>query len=135
MSEYKKPLPDLEGLAGEFYGWCKKGELRFQRCAGCDAWRHVPREMCGKCGSTEWEWQRSTGRGKVFTWTVAERPLHPGFADAAPYAPVVVEMEEGVRLLTEIVDLPPGDLAVDMPVQLTFEDVTPEVTLPKFKRS
>ncbi len=135
MPEYAKPLPELEGLSEEFYAWCKKGELRFQKCRGCATWRHVPREMCAACGSTEWEWQRSTGRGKVFTWTVAVRPLHPAFAGAAPYAPVVVEMEEGVRVLSEIVDCDPSDLQVDMPVEVVFDAVTDAVTLPKFKRS
>ncbi len=135
MSEYKKPLPELDGLTAEFYGWCKKGELRFQRCLSCNGWRHVPREMCPECASTDWEWQRSSGKGKIFTWTVAERPMHPGFADAAPYAPVVVELEEGVRVLTEMTDCMPSDLVIDMPVEVTFEAVTPEVTLPKFKKS
>ena len=131
---YTKPLPVLQGLAGEFYGFCKNGELRFQRCAGCKRWRHVPREMCARCGSFEWEWAASSGRGKVFTWTVATRPMHPSFKDACPYAPVVVEMEEGVRLLSEIVDCPPDQLEIGMPVEVTFEAVTDEVTLPKFKR-
>ena len=134
MSEYEKPLPALEGLTGEFYAWCKKGELRFQKCRGCSAWRHVPREMCPECGATEWTWEKSTGVGVVFTWTVAERPLHAAFADSVPYAPVVVEMTEGVRVLSEVVDCAPADLGIDMPVEVVFGEVTPEITLPKFRR-
>ena len=76
------PLPTLAGLAGEFYGWCKKHELRFQRCTACGTWRHVPRELCAACGSPEWEWARSSGRGTVFTWTVAARAMHPAFQHA-----------------------------------------------------
>lgn len=135
MADYSKPLPVLEGLTGEFYGWCKKNELRFQKCGACGSWRHVPREMCPECGSTTWEWQKSSGAGKVFTWTVAARPLHPAFADAAPYAPVVVEMEEGVRVLTELVDCAPSELEIDMPVEVVFDQVTPEITLPKFRKA
>lgn len=135
MAEYTKPLPVLEGLTEEFYGWCRNGELRFQRCTECAAWRHVPREMCPECGSIDWDWQASSGRGKVFTWTVAVRPLHPAFAGAAPYAPVVVELEEGVRLLSEVVDCPPDELRIDMPVEIVFDAVTAEVTLPKFRRT
>jgi uncharacterized OB-fold protein len=134
-AEYTKPLPELEGLAGEFYGFCKEGELRFQRCAGCRAWRHVPREMCATCGSWDWEWTTSSGRGRVFTWTVVGRALHPDFEDACPYAAVVVELEEGVRLLSHVVDCPPEELEIDMPVEVFFDAVTPEVTLPKFKRA
>ncbi len=132
---YSKPLPALEGLAGEFYAFCKQGELRFQRCGACKAWRHVPREMCAECGSFEWAWERSSGKGTVFTWTVAARPLHPGFKDAAPYAPVVVEMEEGVRLLSEMSDCAPDELEIGMPVEIVFDAVTDEVTLAKFRRA
>lgn len=132
---YKKPLPALEGFTAEFYGFCKQGELRFQRCKSCKAWRHVPREMCAECGSMQWDWQASTGRGKLFTWTVAARPLHPAFADDAPYAPAVVELEEGVRLVTEIVDCRPDELEIDALVEVVFDDVTGDITLPKFRRS
>jgi hypothetical protein len=132
---YAKPLPVLEGLAGEFYGWCRRHELRFQRCTRCLAWRHVPREMCPACGSREWEWARASGRGTVFTWTVVARALHPGYAADAPLAPAVIEMDEGIRLLSVVVDCAPEELVVGMPVEVTFEAVTPEVTLPKFRRA
>jgi hypothetical protein len=65
---------------------------------------------------------------------VAERPLHPAFADALPHASVVVAMDEGVRVLSEVVACPTSALVMDMPVEVVFEDVTPEVTLPKFRR-
>ncbi|MBW2241417.1 MAG: OB-fold domain-containing protein [Deltaproteobacteria bacterium] len=129
-----KPLPLLEGLAGEFYGYCKNGELRFQRCRDCRSWRHVPREMCAGCGSWEWEWERSSGRGRVFTWTVVVRALHPAFQEACPYAPVVIEMEEGVRILSQVTDCPPDQLEIDMAVEVVFEDANEDVTLPKFRR-
>ncbi|MBW2244227.1 MAG: OB-fold domain-containing protein [Deltaproteobacteria bacterium] len=133
-SEYTKPLPTLEGLSGEFYGWCKKEELRFQRCSGCGVWRHVPREICAACSSWEWEWVRSSGRGSVFTWTVIGRALHPAFQDDVALAPTVVELEEGVRLLSRIVDCPPEELEIGMPVEVVFDAVTDEVTLPMFRR-
>jgi hypothetical protein len=129
-----KPLPALQGTTAEFYGWCAKGELRFQRCDACGTWRHVPREICARCGSAAWSWQRSSGRGRIFTWTVAARAMHPAFTADAPYAPVVVELEEGVRLVTQMVDVPPDGLAIDMPVEVVFVAATPEVTLPNFRR-
>ena len=133
-TETTRPLPAMEGLAGEFYACCKRGELRFQRCSDCRAWRHVPREMCPECGSWSWEWARSSGRGRVFSWTVVARALHPAFQDACPYAPAVIEMEEGVRILSEVVDCAPDELEIDMPVEVVFTDVTDEVTLPRFRR-
>ena len=134
-AEYAKPLPLLEGLTKEFYGWCSKHQLRFQRCSDCDAWRHVPREMCAECGSSQWEWAASSGRGTVFTWTVAVRPMHPAFPADVPCAPVVIEMEEGVRLVSEVVDCPPEELEIGMAVEVRYHDVTPDLALPKFGRA
>nr|MBC8340300.1 OB-fold domain-containing protein [Pseudomonadota bacterium] len=122
------------GLHKEFYDHCKNHALHFQRCSDCQIWRHVPREMCPECGSWNWSWEASSGRGRVFTWTVVARPMHPAFVDACPYAPVVIEMEEGVRLLSEVADVAPADLEIDMEVTVHYDDVTDEVTLPKFKK-
>src|SRR5262245_35927472 len=94
---YKRPLPRRsDGFAAEFYDHCRKHELRFQRCADCGRWRHVPRDMCAGCGSFAWEWAKSAGKGKVFSWTTAMQPTRPEFADLVPYSPVIVEMDEGV---------------------------------------
>ena len=134
-ASYNKPLPVLEGLTKEFYGWCKRGELRFQRCTSCRAWRHVPRELCARCGSAAWAWERSSGRGRVFTWTLVARAMHPAFQDDVPYAAVVVELEEGVRLLSRVIDCPPEELEIDLSVAVRFQDVTAEVTLPVFARA
>jgi len=122
-------------MAGEFYEYCKKHELRFQRCTDCGMWRHVPRDMCAKCGSFNWEWAKSAGKGTVFSWTTAMQPMLPQFADLVPYSPVVIEMDEGVRLVSWLTDVPPDDLRLGLSVEVVFDDVTPEVTLPKFKKS
>jgi uncharacterized OB-fold protein len=131
---YDKPLPELEGFSGDFFGFCAEGELRFQRCGDCGVWRHVPRELCAECGSWTWSWERSSGRGSVFSWTVVGRALHPAFGESVPYAPVIVELAEGVRMLSSVVDCPPEELAIGMPVEVVFDAVTPEVTLPRFRR-
>ena len=132
-SEYRRPLPRRQGYAREFYEFCRKHELRFQRCADCGTWRHIPRDMCANCGSFRAEWAKSSGRGKVFSWTTVMQPMLPQFADV-PYSPVIIELEEGVRLLSFVVNVRPDELAIDMPVEVSFDDVTAEVTLPKFKR-
>src|SRR3972149_2125161 len=133
-TEYAKPLPAMVGLTKEFYDWCRRGELRFQRCTGCGAWRHVPRLLCPGCGSWEGGGGGSSGRGTVFTWTVAARAIHPAFQGEVPYAAVVVAMEEGVRILSRVIDCPIEELGVDMPVEAVFQHATPEVTLPYFRR-
>lgn len=129
----EQPLPLLEGLTAGFYAHCKKGELRFQCCSSCGRWRHVPRVMCSACGSWEWTWEQSSGKGKVFTWTVVARSMHPYFLNV-PYAPAVIELEEGVRLVSWVEGCAPEDLAMGMPVEVSFEDISEDVSLPKFKR-
>ncbi|MBL0122973.1 MAG: OB-fold domain-containing protein [Betaproteobacteria bacterium] len=130
-----RPRPALHGLAKEFYDWCRLGELRFQRCTQCGSFRHVPREVCAECSSFGWEWVRSSGKGTIYTWTVVERALHPAYAKAVPYAPVVVEMAEGVRLLSRIIDCAPEDLRMGMRVRVAFEPLDAELTVPCFRRA
>ena len=125
----------MSGLHGEFYEHCARGELRFQRCSACKTWRHVPRELCAACGSFDWSWELSSGKGRVFTWTVVVRALHPAFHGQEPYAPVVVEMDEGLRLLGRVLDCPPEELEIDMPVEVVFDDTGEGVSLPVFRRT
>ena len=134
-ADHAKPLPAQTGLAGEFYRWCAQGELRFQRCEDCGRHRHVPRELCAHCASSKWVWARSSGRGMVFSWTDVVRPLHPAFAEDAPYAPVIVELDEGVRMLSRVVDCAAGELAIGMAVELVLTQVSDQVWLPYFRRS
>jgi uncharacterized OB-fold protein len=132
---YILPLPRARGRAAEFYQFCKNHELRFQRCDDCATWRHIPRDMCAKCGSFKWSWTVSSGKGTLFSWTTATQPMMPQFADSVPYSPAVVELEEGVRMVTWLVDVKPEELRLGMPLRVAFEDVTPEVTLAKFRRA
>jgi uncharacterized OB-fold protein len=125
---YDRPLPRLEGFTGEFYEFLRQHELRFQRCTSCGLWRHVPRELCPQCKSGEFEWARSAGSGHVFSWTRTKRTLHPAFADT-PLEQIVVELDEGPRLLTRLAGEPDTVLSVGLPVEIAYEDVTPEVTL------
>ena len=128
-----RPQPVMEGLAKEFYDWCARGELRFQRCTRCATFRHIPRELCAECGSFDWEWARSGGRGKVFTYTLVARALHPAFLNATPYAAAVIELEEGVRILSNVVDCAPDALKIGMPVRVDFEKQTDQITVPVFR--
>jgi uncharacterized OB-fold protein len=134
LPRFPRPLPDPgDALTEQFYLHCAHGELRFQRCAGCGAWRHLPRFLCALCGSPEWSWERSGGRGKIFSWTVTHQALHPAFAADVPYAIAIVEMEEGVRLVSRLRGAGAADLALDVPVFVEFERVTDAVALPIFR--
>lgn len=116
-----------------FWAFVAAGELRIQRCADCGAHRHPPRPICAVCGSTAGEWVPASGRGEVWAATVIHPPTLPAFASRTPYGAVVVRLEEGVFLVGNVVDCPPGDLAVGMPVEVAITEVEPALRLPLFR--
>ncbi len=125
-----KPLPTMEGLNGQFHRHCARGELRFQRCDACGIWRHPPRLLCAGCGSDRSSWVASARRGRIYTWTVTHQAMHPAFAADVPYATVVTELDEGVRLVSGTRDLPLEELRLDLPVEVVLEDAADGVALP-----
>jgi uncharacterized OB-fold protein len=120
MTVTEKPVPRRDGLNGEFYSFTAREELRFQKCDDCGSWRHMPRHSCARCHSTAWSWQRSSGRGKLYSWNVNHRSFHPGFNADVPYCVCVIEMEEGVRLISQLVDINLEDYRLDLPVEVVF---------------
>ena len=128
-----KLIPQPVGLNAEFYAYCAAGELRFQRCRACSTWRHPPRVRCAHCGSDDVEWALASGRGHVYSWTITHRPIDPGFADELPYAVLVVEMEEGPRLIGNLRDLAPAELTIGLDVEVVFDPVAENVALTHFR--
>jgi uncharacterized OB-fold protein len=133
VSTYAKPLPEMTPTMKPFWDAARRHELVVQRCRGCGTPRFPARDICSRCLSRDAEWSRVSGRGTVFSWAVMHQVYHPGFASEVPYAVVVIELEEGARLVTNVVGCPPGDIRAGLPVEVVFEDVAPEVTLPKFR--
>jgi hypothetical protein len=130
---YAKPLPRIDEESKGFWEACQRHELYVQKCRDCGAFRYYPRAVCPSCLSSNTEWVLSSGKGTVYTFTVTYQNQAPGFRDELPYVLAYVELEEGVRMLTNIVGCPPEHVRIGMPVQVTFEDVTSEVSIPKFK--
>lgn len=128
-----KPMPKPEGLNAEFYRECASGRLCFQRCDECGSWRHLPRYLCASCGSAAFSWTESSGRGRIFSWTVTHQAAHPAFSADTPFAIVVVEMEEGVRLVSDLPGVAPDSLALDLPVEVYLESLSSEIGLPHFR--
>jgi hypothetical protein len=122
--EAPKVVPDPDGLNADFYKLAAQGTLSFQRCGDCGAYRHPPRYRCSACGSAAYEWVRSTGRGKVFSWTVTHRPIDPAWASEGPYATIIAELEEGVRLVGALRGIAPSELALELPVVAEIERVS-----------
>lgn len=125
-----RPRPSLDGVNGEFYRrLAATRELAFQRCLDCRRFQHPPRVTCPSCGGAL-ELARSSGRGRIFTWTVTHQALVPAFAHETPYAAVVTELEEGVRLVSGIREMTPDMLALDLPVEVVLEEVADGLVLP-----
>ena len=128
-----KPLPQVSPEMGPFFEAAHRHQLVVQRCAGCGALRFPARSICSACLSREATWVPVSGRGTVFSFAIMHQAVHPGFAAETPYAVVVIQLDEGPRLLSNLVDCPPADVCIGRPVEVVFDDVTPEVTLPKFR--
>ena len=133
MATSKKPLPRSDEESKGFWEACQRHELYVQQCGECGTLRYYPRALCPSCLSDDTEWVLSSGRGTVYTYTVTYQNQAPGFRDALPYVLAYVTLDEGVRLLTNIVDCRPEEVRIGMPVELVFDDVSAEVALPKFK--
>lgn len=125
------PQPDE---ATEFY-WqaAARHELRILRCRACRFFIHQPRDTCPSCGATELDAERVSGRGTIYTYTIAH---HGAAGIAVPFALVLVELEEqkDLRVLANLVGCPLDEIRVRMPVEVTFEEVGGGVTLPQFRR-
>jgi uncharacterized OB-fold protein len=130
---YKKPLPRIDEESRGYWEALQRHELYFQRCRDCGAKRFYPRAVCPVCLSSSTEWVRASGRGTVYTFTVTFQNQAPGFREELPYVLAVVELAEGIRMITNIVGGAPSEMRIGMPVEVVFDDVTPEVTLAKFR--
>ena len=131
--EYTLPIPVADEASEPFFRGAKERKLMLLRCAQCGQHRLPGRERCADCWSTEAEWVEASGRGKLYTFGIMHQQYHPAFAGAIPYNFALVELEEGPRLVTSIVDCPNEELRVDMPVQAVFDDVSEETTLVRFR--
>ena len=122
------PTPETQ----HYWDGAKAGELRLQRCTDCGHICFPPRPFCPACASRAVEVFAASGRGRLFSYVINHLPS-PGFTP--PFAIAVVELEEGPRLMSNIVDCPqtPEALKIDMPLEVTFETLTDEITLPQFK--
>ena len=98
-------------------------------------WRLPSRDRCDRCWSTDTEWAQASGRGTLYTFGLMHQIYHPAFVADAPYNVAVVELDEGVRLTTNIVGCPNDQLRVGMPVEVVFESVSEGAALPKFRPS
>ncbi len=130
-----RPVPAPDDVSGFFWEAAAEHRLVLQRCRSCRKLQYPPEICCVHCQSDEFDLAELTGTGVLYSYAVVERALHAGFVDKLPYVVAFVELDEqpGLRILTNLVDVPPGtELSCGMPVEVTFEE-RGVVTLPQFR--
>jgi len=132
MPKESRPVPRATPETQHFWDGTKAGELRLQRCVDCKHVYFPPRPFCPSCSSRSVSVFKASGRGRLLSYVINQRP-HPAWN--APYSIAIVELDEGPRMMTNLVgvDADPRKIRCDMPVVIDYADVTPEVTLPRFR--
>ena len=135
------PLPDLERLPDYergFWEASRNHELRIQQCSDCKVFRHLPTPMCPHCHSLNYDWTKTSGRGVVYSYVIVRHPVHRAIREKeqVPYNVSLIELEEqeGLRISSNILNIAPEDIHIDMPVEVTFLPTVdePDVVLPLF---
>lgn len=123
-----KPTPETQ----HYWDGAKEGELRLQACNSCSETYFPPRPFCPKCGARDVKVVKASGKGKLYSYIINHLPS-PGYTP--PFTVAIVELEEGIRLMTNLVDIEPDPekLELDMPLEVTFEKLNDDITLPQFK--
>ena len=129
-SDVARTLPPVTATAEPYWEGCREGELRLQRCTRCERFQFYPRIVCSHCGHDELQWEPVSGRGRVASFTVVRRGISPAYT--APYVVALIDLEEGPRMMSEVVDCDPDSVAVGASVAVRFEPWGAEQELPVF---
>jgi uncharacterized OB-fold protein len=133
MSGYKKPLPVVQPWSKTFWEAAKQHKLMIQTCSGCGLKIFYPRKYCPNCWSSNLAWYEASGKGEVFSYSITMAGVEERFSEDLPYVLALVDLEEGIRMMTNIVDCKPEEVFVGMKVEVTFRDITDEFSLPMFR--
>ena len=127
------PQPLADAISLPFWQAAAEHRLVAQRCTGCGHMRLPPAPICPECRSAASDWKALSGRGEVYTYTVVHRPIAAG--QQLPYVIAVIALAEagGVRMISNLVGVRPDEVAVGMPVELVWEDMSAELTIPRFR--
>lgn len=133
MSEYLKPLPRIDEHNEPHWAGARAGRLMIQTCSDCKVPRYPFSKLCPECHSTNSNWIESSGKGTIWSWCVFYRPYFKGFEPEMPYNVVLVELDEGPKMYSNLLGVANDQLRIGMRVRAVFEAATDEVTLVKFK--
>src|SRR5579872_2688026 len=131
----RKPLPAPDADTAAFWRGLRDGKLLLQHCADCGHVQYYQQATCRACGQEDLVHRAASGRGKVYSFSVVHRAPGPAFKADVPYAVLLVQLEEGPRMISTLVGSDPADVTFDMDVELVFDKVADDVTLPRFKKS
>lgn len=134
MSNYLKPLPVLDIDSGDFWNSCRKHEMALQQCLSCKSFRYPPRPLCPFCHSLETQWNRISGKGEVYVSLVMHRSYGPGWEQDVPYNISLINLDEGIRMWSNVIGCPAEEVKIGDRVEISYDDVTNEITLPKFRK-
>jgi uncharacterized protein len=132
MPEYLKQLPETPNREKPYWEAAKKHELMAYRCVNCGTF-YSKVIHCVACDNPKMEWVKVSGKGEVFTFGIFHQVYHPGWKDEVPYNVSWIKLDEGPLVLSNVIGCKNEDLYIGMPVEVVFDDVTPEITLPKFR--
>lgn len=136
VQSYAKPLPTPDDSNRPFWTAAREGKLVLQTCGDCGHIRYPINHVCPACLSEVFEWRPLSGRGTVYSSIVFHQVYHPEFAADVPYNVSLVQLEEGPRMFSNVLGVPPSEVKVGDRVQVTFDQVTDEIAIPRFtKRS
>jgi uncharacterized protein len=130
---HPKPLPVVTQENRPFWEGCKQGKLLLQYCDQCRQHQFYPRLYCMHCESTVVRWVPASGRGVIYSYTIIHQNKSPEFVRDTPYNVAIVQLEEGPRMMCNIVETHPTELRIDLPVTAVFDAVTSDIHLPRFK--
>jgi len=130
----RKPLPTPDADTAAFWRGLRDGALLLQHCTDCGHVQYYQQAICRACGSENIKHRPASGRGKVHSFSVVHRAPGPAFKADVPYAVILVELEEGPRMISTFTGGPPESVTFDMDVVLTLEKVNEEITLPRFRK-
>ena len=131
-----KPLPRVTELTQPFWNGAREGKLVLQCCGSCGEFVWCPQPACTTCGGTDLEWRQVSGHGTVYSFTVIREIVgrgSRGFADDIPYVVAWIDLDEGPRLCSNVIGCGVDEVAIGMKVEAVFEEITPEISLPKFR--